>query len=278
MKQIDLHVHSLASDGTLTPEELVKYGAEKGLSAFALTDHDTVSGIDRALGAGKEYGIRVIPGIELSCEYNGQDIHMLGLDIDHRDPVFLSRLEDFCRSRDIRNRQMTEALAKDGIDISMEQLLQEFPGAVLTRSHIAKHLMMKGYVSSVSQGFERYVGPLAPYYIPRRRISPEKAIRWIHEAKGKAVLAHPLLYHLAPEQLRELLTQLKQAGLDGLEAIYSQNTGEQEAQMKQLASEFRLAVSGGSDFHGSNKPGVDLMCGKGNLFVPETLLAPLLGH
>ncbi len=276
MKQIDLHVHSLASDGTFSPSELVRYAEEKGLFAFALTDHDTVNGIPEALQAAKDSAVRLIPGIELSCEYEGRDIHILGLNIDHEDPELLSHLEEFRSSRTVRNQQMAALLAENGFDISMEALTEEFPGAVITRSHIAKHLMQKGYVSSIEQGFDQYVGMNAPYYIPRKRLAPQQAIQWIHHAGGRAVLAHPLLYRLSPAKLWELTALLKACGLDGLEAIYSRNESGDEENMKKLAADFQLAVSGGSDFHGANKPHIDLMTGRGDLYVPASLLEKLL--
>lgn len=275
MKLIDLHVHSLASDGTFSPSALVDYAIQKRLSAFALTDHDTVAGIEEALAAANDKPVRVIPGIEISCQYNGQDIHMLGLNINYKDSTLLQRLSDARKTRDTRNDKMIALLAANGFDISKEQIAAEFPDAVITRSHIAKHLMYKGYVSSITDGFDRYVGPQAPYYIPRERISPETAITWIHDAGGRAVMAHPLLYHLPPEELDTLTASLKDARLDGLEAIYSRNEGEDEQSMCALAARHGLAISGGSDFHGKNKPGIDLGVGRGNLSIPESLLGPL---
>lgn len=275
MKQIDLHVHSLASDGAMTPTEVVEYAIEKGLAAFALTDHDTVVGIEEALKAAEGKNIHVIPGVEISCEYNGRDIHMLGLNIDYKSKEFIEKLEAAHASRYLRNEKMVKKLANAGFDISMEQINEEFPDAIITRSHISKHLMMKGYVSSITEGFKTLLDPGTPYYVPRERISPKEAIKWIHQAGGKAILAHPLLYHLSDEELWRLVCKLEYHGLDGLEAIYSCNVGNDRANMIKLAEEFDLHLSGGSDFHGINKPDIDLMTGKGDLYIPAMLLDDL---
>lgn len=275
MNWIDLHVHSSASDGTLTPAELVAYAKEKGLSAFALTDHDTVAGIDEARRAAAAVGLTLIPGIELSCKHEGQDIHMLGLGIDPGCPVLLTHLEDIQHARAVRNEIMLARLSEAGFDVSLKEFLETFPGASLTRTHIARLLMQKGYVASIQEGYERYVGNHSPYYVPKECLSPIEAISWIHEAGGKAVLAHPLLYHMSEEKLHAFVAQLSAHGLDGIEAIYSCNEGTDEDCMLALAKEFDLCVSGGSDFHGANKPSIDLMIGKGNLRIPAQLLDAL---
>lgn len=272
MNSIDLHVHSLASDGTFTPSELVDYAVQKKAVAFALTDHDTVAGIHEAITASKGKPIRVIPGVEISCEYNGRDIHILGLNIDYKDAVFQERLASANASRSTRNENMIRKLAQAGFDISLQQIMEEFPDAIVTRSHISKHLMMKGYVSSITEGFRTLLDPGAPYYVPRERIAPKDAISWIHEAKGIAILAHPLLYKQNDAQLHTLLSTLQQCGLDGLEAIYSCNKGSDQENMIHLANKFHLRISGGSDFHGANKPDIDLMTGKGDLSIPAQIL------
>lgn len=272
MNFIDLHVHSLASDGTFTPSELVDYAVKKGAVAFALTDHDTVAGVEEAINASKGKPVRVIPGVEISCEYNGKDIHILGLNIQYKDALFQERLASANASRYLRNEKMINKLAQAGFDISLQQIQEEFPDAIVTRSHISKHLMMKGYVSSITEGFHTLLDPGTPYYIPRERISPKDAIQWIHQAKGIAVLAHPLLYKLDDAELHTLLSTLHQYGLDGLEAIYSCNKGSDEENMINLANKFQLSISGGSDFHGANKPDIDLMTGKGDLYIPSQIL------
>ncbi len=272
---IDLHTHTVLSDGTMTPEELVGYAEKKGLYALALTDHDTIGGIEAALLAASDKRVTVIPGIEISTTYQSRDIHILGLNIDRTDPGLLRHMEAYRQARMERTEKTARLLAADGYDISIEQLEEEFPVSVLTRSHISKHLMMKGYVSSITEGFRTMLDPGCRWYVPMGRISPEESIRLIHNAGGKAVLAHPLLYHFTPEELDAFVGHLKDEGLDGLEAIYSLNSGSDEADMKALATGYRLPITGGSDFHGSNKPDIDLGSGKGDMSVPRELLEPL---
>lgn len=275
MKRIDLHVHSDASDGTCTPSELVNYALEKGLAAMALTDHDTVSGVKEAMAAAEGTELCLIPGVELSAEYRGRDIHILGLFLDYESKPFLSYLDEFKATRDERNIQMADRLSEHGMPVSMDEMREEYGDAVLTRAHFAKMLMKKGYVKSYDEAFERFLGDGKPCYIPRKRITPEGAIELIHQAKGLAVLAHPLLYHLGMDELRELVKQLKSQGLDGIEAIYSMNSRRDERRMKKLAGEYDLLITGGSDFHGATKPYIDLGVGRGGLFVPEEILTKL---
>lgn len=274
-KYIDLHVHSNCSDGTYTPEELVAYALEKDLKAMALTDHDTTDGIQRACKAAEHTDLELIPGIELSTEYNKRDIHILGLDIDSKNSRFQNQLKAFRDSRDIRNQKMIALLQAHGIAISPEQMKQEFPDSVWTRAHFARFLLDHGYVKNMESAFENYLGDQAPCFVPREKVTPFQAITLIHEGGGYAVLAHPLLYHLSVNQLEELVQKLTACGLDGIEAIYSMNRFSDESSMRQLAKRFGLAITGGSDFHGSNKPSIDLGSGKGNLQIPYEIWANL---
>lgn len=283
MNIVDLHVHSTKSDGTLTPTELVNYAIEKGLSAFALTDHDTTEGIDEALEAAAKHNnaiadgilqgfpLEVIPGIEFSTEYMGKDIHILGLFIDYSSPAFKEKIQEFVDSRILRNRKMCASLASDGIDITYEKLLEENPNAVITRSHYAKYLLNHGYTTSMKEAFERYIGDHCKHFIPREKITPMQAVELIHEVGGLSFLAHPTLYHMSDRVLEGLIQELKEAGLDGIEAVYSTYTQGEEIQMRKLASKYDLLISGGSDFHGSIKPKLDLAVGYGKLFIPDSI-------
>ena len=273
---IDLHVHSNCSDGTFSPAKLVQYAAQKGLKAFALTDHDTTNGIPEALEEGSRLGVEVIPGIELSTNYGGKDIHIVGLGIDIEDYHFQEELKRFQNSRDIRNLKMIAKLQEAGIDISYESMRTAFSDAVWTRAHFARYLLDRKYVRSMPEAFDRYLGDYAPCFVPREKVTPFQAIRLIHQGKGAAILAHPLLYHLSNANLEKLVTELKHAGLDGLEAVYSTNKWVDETNMTHLAKRHHLKISGGSDFHGSNKPDIDLGTGKGNLKIPYELLEKLL--
>ena len=166
MKTVDLHVHSTRSDGSLSPSALVDLALQKGLSAFALTDHDTIDGLDEAIRYASDKEVEVIPGIEFSTEYYGRDIHIVGLAIDYKAPAFSSRLHEFVDSRIRRNQKMCANLSSAGIDISYEKLLQAFPEAVITRAHYARYLLEHGYVKSLPEAFERYVGDHSPYFVP----------------------------------------------------------------------------------------------------------------
>lgn len=286
MKAVDLHVHSNRSDGTFSPPELVDYAMEKGLAAFALTDHDSVDGLEEALSYAEQLRRtlppkeaqnipEVIPGIEFSTEYQGKDVHILGLYIDYHNSRFQNYLQDFVASRVNRNRKMCALLQKAGIDISYEALLSEFPDAVITRAHYAKFLLNHNYIKSMKEAFDRYVGDHCPYYVPREKVSPEQAVELILQADGIPILAHPILYHMSDERLETLVSRLKDAGLMGIEAIYSTYNASEERQIRRLAEVYHLTVSGGSDFHGENKPGLDLAVGYGKLFVPYSVLEAL---
>lgn len=319
---VDLHVHSTCSDGTFTPEELVDYAIQKGLTAFALTDHDTVNGLDRAIRYAEELRQaqaaspvisssndaddrlpvsfsrndadnhlpaasvsdtdasmpqvpEVIPGIELSTEYQGKDIHMVGLFIDYHQPDFAHYLEDFIRSRENRNEKMCALLREHDIDITYEALLAEFPGAVITRAHFARYLLSHGYIQSMKEAFDRYVGDHCPCFVPREKVTPAQAVELILGAGGVPVLAHPILYHMSDDRLDTLVAELKKIGLVGIEAIYSTYNSAEERQIRGLASKYDLKISGGSDFHGANKPKIDLGTGWGKLYVPDEVLENL---
>ena len=275
MRPVDLHVHSDKSDGSLSPTALVDYAIEKGLRAFALTDHDTTEGLAEAITYAADKDIEVIPGIEFSTEYLGKDIHIVGLYIDYNNESFNRKLVEFRDSRINRNIKMCDNLREAGIDISYERLCNEFDGSVITRAHYAKYLLKYGYVSSLSEAFEKYIGDTCKYFVPREKVSPEAACALILEAGGIPVLAHPILYHMSEDELSVLITRLIPAGLVGIEALYSTYNSEDEALIRKLAAKHNLRLSGGSDFHGNAKPGLDLATGYGELFVPEDILDKL---
>lgn len=269
---IDLHTHSTESDGTLTPEELMQLAADTGLSAIALTDHDTVGGLSKAEPVARQLGIELIPGIELSTDYNGTEVHMLGFYIDNTNPAFLAKLQEFIDSRDVRNEKMAFLLQKEGFDITLEQLYQEYPESVITRAHFARYLVEHGFVKDRDTVFRKYLGDNCRCYVPREKITPFEAIDLIRLGGGLSFFAHPVLCHMNHDRLRFFVKDLKEAGLTGMEAIYSMNTPGDERNMKKLAEEFGLLISGGSDFHGENKPYIHLGTGRGNLRIPESIL------
>lgn len=275
MKIVDLHVHSNKSDGSFSPSELVNYAIEKGLSAFALTDHDTTDGLDEAIEAAKGKDIEVIPGIEFSTEYEGKDIHIVGLYIDYKGEIFQKHIHAFADSRIERNRKMCQNLQTAGIDISYEKLLTAFPDSVITRAHYAKYLLNIGAVKSMPEAFDKYLGDHTRYFVPREKVTPMQAVQLILDAGGIPVLAHPTLYHMSDRRLELLLYRLKEVGLVAMECIYSTYSPAEERQMKALAQKYNLLPSGGSDFHGTTKPKLDLAVGYGSLVVPEEILVNL---
>ncbi len=284
---IDLHVHSTRSDGTLSPTELVDYAIEKNLTAFALTDHDTVDGLEEAISYAKklrqEYLAtgksdlaaavpEIVSGIELSSEHEGRDIHIVGLFIDYKNPAFCEYLKRFVESRDLRNEKMCKLLQSAGIDITYQALQEAFPNSVITRAHYAKYMLNHGYIKSMKEAFDRYIGDHCPYYIPREKVTPAQAVELILQADGVPILAHPILYGMGSTKLDSVVADLKEAGLMGIEALYSTYAPADERQIRSLASKYHLLVSGGSDFHGSNKPDLDLGVGYGRLNVPDFVL------
>lgn len=276
MKTIDLHLHSTCSDGTDSPSRLAALGKAGNLSAMALTDHDTVSGIDQFLEACKEVGIEGVPGIEISCIYTDgafeKEIHIVGLFIDHHSSQLNEALSNLVTNRRKRNLQVIELFSRIGIDFSLEEMEEMYPGAILTRAHFADFLMKKGITGSINEGFDRFLGDGKPCYIKRETLSSIQTINLIHNAGGIAILAHPLTYKLSSDNLSHMVTELARQGIDGIEAIYSTFTSRDEADMKLLAQKNHLLISGGSDYHGKNKPAISLGTGKGRLEVPYEVL------
>ena len=280
-KLIDLHVHSTESDGTLTPPEVMQAAKDAGLAAVALTDHDTASGIQKAKPAAAELGVELVPGIELSTEYTlpatkeGKEIHIVGLYIHPEDPAHTKMTAEFRACRENRNEKIVEALQREGFDITMEALIAENPDSVITRANIARFLFHHGYIKSISEAFEKYIGDECPCYVERFKVTPMEAVALIKQAGGVAVLAHPMLYHMDADSLQRMIDDLKEPGLDGIEALYSTYTADEEAFVLRLAEKNRLLISGGSDFHGTTKPSIRLGSGKGNLRIPYSVLEAL---
>lgn len=280
MDYIDLHVHSNASDGTLTPTEVVERAIQNGLSAFALTDHDTIDGVKEAMAAAKiataaGKPIRVIAGTEISAEYKHRDIHILGLFINHEKKEFGEFLNRAKLGRVNRNKKMVQNLRDAGLDITLEDMLKENEDAVITRAHFAKQLVAIGAVKTKEDAFRRYLDSNTPYYVPREFFTPEEAIQMIHNAGGIASLAHPLLYKLTRSEVEKLVVYLKSFGLDALETYYSSHTEADEYFVRNLARKQGLKMTGGSDFHGANKPDIELGSGRGRLKIPASLLDTL---
>ncbi|MDF2612884.1 MAG: hypothetical protein K0S71_670 [Clostridia bacterium] len=273
MKLIDLHIHSNISDGTLSPSDLAVYAKSKGLSAIALTDHDTISGIEECTQKGIAINLIVVPGIEFAAEYAEREIHILGYYIDSRNPVLKDKLKFIIESRMARNQKMIERLNNLGLSITIEDLGLEGPSeAVFTRAHFAAALYKKGYVKTRSEAFDKYIGSGKPAYVKRFRFTAEECIDTIHKAGGLAVIAHPYLYNLTQEETDLMLKDLTSVGLDGIETFYSTHSKEDVSNLLDLCQKYHLLPTGGSDFHGDNKPGLDIGRGYGELQISYDVL------
>lgn len=271
-KLIDLHVHTTASDGTYEPCELVEYASKKNIAAIAITDHDCISGIKEAKKCGETYNVEIVSGIEFSTRYNDTEIHLLGLYIDENDKTFVDGLNEIVNARESRNIKMIEKLNDHGIDLSLEDVLATSSSDVYTRAHFAKAMLNKGYVSSMREAFNKYIGNDSPCYVPREKVTPEMAIELVLSCGGVPILAHPTLYNMDLRQLDNLISELSKIGLLGIEGLYSLYNKSEEKYLKDFADKYGLVISGGSDFHGSNKPNIDLGVGRGNLEIPYSIL------
>lgn len=271
-KRIDLHVHSTGSDGTFAPADLVCEAKKAGLSAMALTDHDSVSGIGEAMQAGEKYGIEIVPGVELSTDYHGTEIHVVGLYIDKENPELNEQLQAFRDNRDNRNLKMIDRLREEGYSITADEIYRRNPGSVIARPHIARYLVDTGQAKDMQTVFDNLIGEGCLCYVDRLKITPMRAVELIHAAGGIAILAHPCLYKISRDSLLTMIEEMIAVGLDGIEALYSRSQGSDEADYTDIAKHYGLLISGGSDFHGSNKPDIQLGTGTGNLYVPYEIL------
>lgn len=268
---IDLHVHSTASDGTYTPAEVAKLAKTIGLSAIALTDHDTIDGLEEFQKAGAALDIETIAGIEFAAlwtKHHRPEIHIVGLGFDPNHPVLSERMKDIKESRNIRNQKMCEKLSSIGLHLTLDEVAANAGGEIITRAHFANVLLQKGYIAKKEDAFSRYISTGLPGYVEREFLSPKLCIQTIKAAGGAAVLAHPTLYGLNLEQLEELCAELIPCGLDGIECQYSTYSPSETKAITALAEKMHLLPSGGSDFHGKNKPNIHLGSGKNNLAIP----------
>jgi predicted metal-dependent phosphoesterase TrpH len=260
---VDLHTHSTASDGIYSPTELLHKAHEVGLRVLALTDHDTTNGVTEAADAARTLGIELIPGIELNTDTEGGEVHVLGYFPEWQRPDFQEVLKTLRNARERRGQRMVELLNEQGINVTWERVHEIAQGAV-GRPHVARALMEAGYVQSIGEAFERYIGTGCRAYVPRYRMSPVDATHLIDSANGLPVIAHPLdLPGLT--RLRDWLPELCAAGMVGLETYYGPYTPDNEATLRVLAEEYQLIPTGGTDFHG---PGIH-PTPLGGRYVPE---------
>lgn len=252
--EADLHCHTTASDGLLTPTELIRLAAELGLKGIGITDHDTIQGWEEAEEVGAKHQIQVLRGIELSTEWQGKEVHILGYEVDRSSTYFNDRLRDLRQAREQRMRRILDRLETKGIHIGVDEIQQFAQGESIGRPHIAHALLERGYVKSIGEGFDRYLGKGASAYIPRYKLTPEEGIEIVRAAHGVAVLAHPGVH-----RLEEGIPAWVEVGLQGIEVSHSDHKPEDEKKYRALAQEYHLLATGGSDFHGEAlKPGVKL--------------------
>lgn len=264
---IDLHAHTTASDGSLTPTALVEKASALGLIALAVTDHDTVGGLSEAQQAAAAVGLDLVSGVELSVEDEGGRFHLLGYEFDPDSAELAEMLAALRRSRAERNEKMAAKMAELGLPVTLDDVRAEAggdnagddDGEVIARPHFARALMKAGVVTSVKEAFDRFLSNGKPLYLPKDVLTPRDAIALLHRAGGAAVMAHPGLVPLSASALDARVQALTEgAGLDGLEAYYSQHSPAETARFLALARRLGLLVTGGSDFHGTPKPDVPL--------------------
>jgi predicted metal-dependent phosphoesterase TrpH len=266
---IDLHTHSTFSDGSLSPAELVERARQAGLTALALTDHDGMLGIDAFMEACGCAGIRGVPGVEISVDFGPGTLHMLGLFLDHRDPVVEAALIRLRGARKERNLRILEKINGLGMALTWDEVAAFAKQDVVGRPHFSMALIHKGYVRDKTEAFDRFLAKGKPAYADRYRLTAAESIAMIRGAGGVPVLAHPFTLGLERNRLREFVAGLAREGLQGLEVYYSEHNAEQQKQCLAMAQEAGLALSGGSDFHGDLNPDVRLGVGFGNLNVPD---------
>ena len=272
---IDLHTHSTASDGSDAPAALMAMAARVGLSAIALTDHDTVEGLGEARAAAADAGVRLIDGCELSCEVGPATMHLLVYFLADTPGPLQDRLGGLQAARADRNRRIVAVLQAHGLDVTLDEILAEAGGGSVGRPHVAGVLLRKGYVSSVQEAFDVWLGKGKPAYLERERLLPAEAIALAHASGAVAVLAHPTSLGFDAPALGGFVAGLAADGLDGVECDYGRYSPELRGALRSLAGRLGLAVTGGSDYHGRYKPDIALGSGTGDLAVPDDLLDAL---
>ncbi len=274
--QIDLHTHTTASDGRDTPAEVVRKAAETGLCAIAITDHDTLDGLAEAQTEGQRLGLEVIRGCELSVHSEQGEVHILALWVPHEAAKLEEALGTLREHRAMRNMHIVEGLQKMGVAITYDEVLAvaydretitegDTPSISLGRPHIAAVLLQKGYVSSVSEAFSKYLGSDCPAYVAKKLLDVKEVMALLREAQATICLAHPGLIKCSQEWLEKYIVYLQELGLHGLEVYHSTHDEAMTDRLLALTKKYNLSVSGGSDYHGASKPTIFLGCGKGNL-------------
>ncbi len=277
----DFHSHTTASDGTATPEELARAAAAAGLSYLAVTDHDTAKAVGAVIDEARLLGtLKILPGVEISARGKPGSCHLLGLGVDHLHPSLNDTLAELLAARNDRNELLAARLTRLGAPVSVAEVRGYAPvGANLGRPHFAKTLLAKGYVGSLQEAFDRYLGDNAAGFIPKEDLSPADSIALIHSVGGLSFLAHPGLLNLAGHETMETrIKACKDAGLTGIEAYYGRHSPAETEMFLRLARKYDLLVTGGSDYHGANRPGTYLnrVLNEGTEPLPANLLPEVL--
>ena len=273
MGHVDLHLHTTASDGVLSPSEIVRYAKAKGLQAIAITDHDTIEGCEEGLSEGEKIGFEVIPGIEISAEYSPGSMHILGFFLDIHHPLLNERLEYLQKARAERNPKMVAKLNQLGIEMTYEEVLKASGGGQVGRPHFANVLLEKKIVKSFQEAFDRFLKKGAPAYVDKFRFTSKEALRFIREARGVAVLAHPNTLGVNKySELEKLILQLVDEGLQGIEVYYPEHSSAEVAQYKTLADRYNLLPTGGTDYHGIERNELDIGIGRGEMKLPYSIV------
>ena len=287
MAFVDLHTHSTASDGTLSPTELMRAASAAGLAAIALTDHDTGNGLAEAAAEAAKLGIRFVPGIEISAEYpHPGTLHILGHFVDPESPGLRKMSTILLEGRNARNPKIVERLNQLGCKITMEQVeaiarerVEAGQPVVIGRPHIAEALVRANCVANLKQAFNVYLGTTGSAFFPKERLTPRQAIDCIHEAGGLATVAHPVQLRCDnPAHLQTVIGNLAEAGMDGIEVWHCDHDENARGTMLELSRRYNLVPTGGSDFHGGHKPDVALGRGRNNVRVPAEVLERLEAH
>lgn len=261
---VDLHAHTVFSDGLFTPEELVAEAARLKLTAVAITDHDAVGGIDRAVAAGRQLQIEVVPGVEMSCNTKGVDVHVLAYYIDYQQPAVQEFFEMVRQKRAERAEKMVTKMKEMGVDISFDRVRAVAQDAATGRPHVAQALVAAGAVRTIDEAFQRYIGYDAPAYFPKMQLSPKEAMSFIHRHGGIAVVAHPGTYHNDGA-----LYSAISAGADGIEVWHPDHASRNVDHYREVATKNGLLMTGGSDCHGGRKLGKVFL---GSITVPYSCL------
>lgn len=272
MPGIDLHTHSTASDGSLSPEELVALAKRSGLRAMALTDHDTTMGLPEAVAAGEKFDIEVVPGCELAVDAPQGFTHIVGLFLPEQPHKLEAAMQYLRDRRASRNERIVAKLQELGMDVTYEHILEIAGDGTVGRPHIARAIVEAGAATDVQNAFDVYLGEGGRAYLPKDKLSPEKALALLKEEGATTILAHPYTMQLQGEDEAKAIADMWEMGLDGIECHYTEHTRTMTEKYLALAERLGLLVSGGSDFHGSAKPDIHLGRGRGGLHVPYALL------